>query len=478
MSKSQHLKLALATLLLASTLAVTPMEPAPPLHFKKKPQPLTQKAKWTPVTVVGLTSVGISTVYHFDSANAQAGFIIHDAANGQDSSVCYNQAIVNETIYGGIATGFSPQFCSQSSISRVDRAGHVLFINGDGSFFYSLAQGGLSASTVIQGGRFQEAIVNGVEFGATKSTDGGNNDYFRLFSRAADTQGNYPANFYALVANSTDDTFAQDPFNTLTLKKFDWNFKNTTDKVQFKNIEQVNFVANLGPQYILEAQWITGKGTTKARTPEEALSQTASKPACQYGAVNLRFFAKGPSTQYPQMYGGGGSLAFPCNLEANTRTYQGVVSFTNTLNYFYAINPDTGKIQVCNKTPKDLENVKNLTDFTRGCKTKINKDLILKAGEYYTAVGVLGAFNTDLTVVNIKNKSNVDTTLRQVVISFTGGDLPTIDTTTYYYTVYEQTIWRIKKKFNPGETLEASYYQPRRVFEPSSEEKQKEPVMF
>ena len=178
------------------------------------------------------------------------------------------------------------------------------------------------------------------------------------------------------------------------------------------------------------------------------------------------------------MYGGGGNLAFPCNQTANTRTYQGVVSFTNNLNYFYAINPDTGKIQVCNKTPKDLEDVRTLSDFTKGCKTKISKDLILKAGEYYTAVGVLGAFNTDLTVVNIKNKSNVDTTLRQVVISFAGGDLPTIDTKTYYYSVFEQTIWRIKKKFNPGETLEASYYQPSRVFEPSSEEKQKDAIIF
>ena len=231
MSKSQHLKLVLVTLLLASTFAVTPIKHLAPLHFKKKPQPLTQKAKWTPVTVVGLTSAGISTVYHFDSANAQAGFIIHDAASGQSSSTCYTQAIVNETIYGSISEGFTNKYCSLSSISRIDRYGHVLFINGDGSYVYSVTQGGLSSLGLQIEGNFQEAIAQGVEFGVTKSTDGEGNDYFRLFSRAADAQGNYPANFYALVANSTGDSFAEGLFNTLTLKKFGWNFKNTTKQV-------------------------------------------------------------------------------------------------------------------------------------------------------------------------------------------------------------------------------------------------------
>ena len=274
----------------------------------------------------------------------------------------------------------------------------------------------------------------------TKSTDGLGNDYFRIFSRASDASGNYPENFYALVSNTTNGAFVDGNYNSLTLKKIDWKFKQTSKDVKFNKIDQVNFVSNHDETFILEGQWITGKGTTTT----EDLSQTASKPACQYGAVNTRSFSQGPINNQT-MYGTLGKLHFSCGNSAGLRTYQGVVAYNSTNKYFYSINPDTGRIQVCWGIPGGFEATTSIADFTRECSLTVNTALKLEANEYYSVVGVLSTGNSYLTVVNIKNKTN-QLGLRQAVINFDGAsNLPTIDTETYLYAVNYDTIYRVKK---------------------------------
>ena len=451
--------IAIATLLIATTVAFD-FKVTGKHDFSNDQQPLSKRRKrWTPVNLFDIKANGTAQVLHFDSLNAQAGIVISD----NKANTCYVQAIVNETVYGVDGDNVTPQECTQAVITKLGQYGQILVTTGSGVYIYTRTNGDYSGIGQINsdGAKLSDVIAQGVEVGITKSTDGVDDtaDYFRVFSRASDINNTYPTNFYALIANSTGDTFAVGGNNTLTLKKFAWTFKNTSTDVKFTQIEQVNFVSDHDPRYVLEAQWITGKGRINAATEESGLEQLKTTPACQYGAVNTRYFALGPNPSTPIMYGYG-HLHFPCNLTTTpARTYQGVVSFTDALNYFYAIDPVKGNIQVCTHTPRDLDHVAHITDFTTGCFTTNNTKLVLGTNEYYSAVGILGTFNSDLTIVNIKVKGDPKS-LRQVVLSFSTGDLPTFDTDTYFYTVYEKTIWRIKQKFAPGEILLASYFLP------------------
>ena len=330
MSSSIHLKLAVFTILVTTCLSQS-MEPLPIIHFNKWTQhPLSQSgAKWTPISLPG-KPLKRSSILHFDSINADVSMIIYDSITPNISD-CYIYAIVNQTVYGTIGAGFSKQYCSMASITKIDRSGHVLFTTGSGQYYYITDQGKMSESGQIQG-NLLEALAQGVEFGLTKSNDGEKNDYFRIFSRASTMDGQYPENFYYLVSNTTFNGFSRGSYNTLTLKKTSWVFKNTSTDVNFSSIEQVNFVSTQGGEYVLEGQWITGKST----------NQNAS-PVCQYGAANLRYFADGPSPQDNIMYGYGG-LHFPCTITPSLSTYQGVIVYSGDLNYFYAINSQLEKI--------------------------------------------------------------------------------------------------------------------------------------
>ena len=144
-------------------------------------------------------------------------------------------------------------------------------------------------------------------------------------------------------------------------------------------------MSNFDGSFLLEGQWITGKGTTATG---EDLTQTATKSACQYGAVNTRNFAAGPGV-FDSMYGNQGKLHFPCSIQANQRTYQGVVAYDSSNKYFYAINPDSGRIQVCWGVPRVFEDTVSLRDLTRDCSFATRTGLRLGTNKYFSAVGIL-----------------------------------------------------------------------------------------
>ena len=444
MTQNLKIKLTIISFLVASSLSKA-LSPLPIVQFDGLSQGI---KRWNTVYLSPFGLDGAANTLHFDSVNSQASVIVYDPL-ATDRGNCYIYAVVNKTAYGIVGEGFTKQYCSLASITKIDRFGHVLFTTGEGEYTYVTDQKQLSILGKIKG-NFKEALAQGVEFGMTKSTDGYRRDYFRIFSRASDVNGKYPENFYALVSNSTEDSFAKGSSNTLTLKKFDWVFKNTSNDVQFSDIDQVNFVSGQDGFYILEGQWITGKGTST--------ETSSSGPVCQYGAVNLRFFAGGPSGQYPEMYGFGG-LDFACSLTPTLKTYQGVIAYSGDLNYFYAISPEEDKIQICNGLPKKYEGIKSIQNFTKGCKTGYKVGLGLNFQEYYSGVSVFGKGETELTIVNIKNKLDSDFN-RQVIVFLAQGELPTFDTDTYFYTVSENAIWRIKRRFKKDDPLIVSYYEP------------------
>ena len=453
MNPSQTLKLVFATLLLANALSKG-------LHKRRiienaKPELLGQSRTWRPLNIDPFEITGVGKVIHFSSLNSELVYTAHDSGDGKNpiTMACYMWALKDNRFYASDSFAFGREYCANSSVTKINSQGSLLFLNGDQGYFYVQNDGNYSYLGLRIDGDFSNVVSQGVEVALTKSGESGK-DYFRLFSRASDVNGNYPENFYALVANTTNGNFANGGYNTLTLKKLDWNFKQTSKDVRFTKIDQVNFISTQNQDWILEGQWITGKGTT---TTTEDLSQTASKPACQYGGVNTRSFLKGPVGNQT-MYGRDGSLHFPCSTSPGQRTYQGIVSYNTTNKYFYAINPDTGKIQVCWGIPSNFEFTTSLADLTSNCASATKPALKLQTNEYYSDAGVLAAGRSNLTVVNIKNKAN-NYALRQVVINFSGAsNLPTFDTETYFYSVYDAVIFRMKKVFKKGQVLEADYY--------------------
>ena len=415
-----------------------------------------QRKTWTSLTIDPEKITKLGKVLYFASLNAELVTKVLDQGDGKTSEKgCYLKALVNNTMYGSRIFGLEKNLCANSSATKINKEGSVLFVNGDLSYFYINRQGDISYTGYsVYVGIYYPGIAQGVEYGMTKSTDGLGHDYFRIFSRASDVNGNYPEDFYVLVSNATNGGFVDGNYSSLSVKRLGWKFKQTSNDVKFNKIDQVNFVTNHDESFLLEGQWITGKGTT---TTAEVLSQTASKPACQYGAVNTKSFSAGPKGN-DTMYGRLGTLHFSCGNSAGLRTYQGVVTYNTTNKYYYSINPDTGKIQVCWKIPGLFEETTSITEFTRDCSLTLNTALKLQTNEYYSIVGVLNTGRSNLTVVNIKSKADIYA-MRQVIIDFSGtSNLPTLDTETFFYSVSYDTIYRIKKTIPKGQSITGAFY--------------------
>ena len=437
------------TFLLASTLS----EGTQRSQIVQNAKPLSkspdlQGNRWTPLNIAAKKIKGLGRVISFSSLNADLVYTIHDSGDGkQVNKVCYMWALVNNTLYGSVNPAFDRDFCANSSVTKINQQGSVLLLNGDQSFSYINSQGTLSPRAKIQGDLRQVGIKH-IELGLTKSTDSFANDFFRLFSRASDVNGNYPDHFYALVSNTTKDSFTDSDYSTLTLQETKWEFKETTEDVKFSSIDQVNFVSSHDPEWVLEGQWITGYGPKAAGDPTAA-------PACQYGAVQSDYFINNQNSQN-SMYMK--SLSFPCIMHANERTYQGIVALNTANKYFYAINPNSGEIQVCSEIPTNFRETIAFTNFTRSCVFSTKIGLKLTPNEYYSDVGVLGAGDSRLTVVNIRNKA-VKFALRQVVVDFSGAsNLPTFDAETYFYSVHDKSIYRMRKAFMKDQTIHAEFY--------------------
>ena len=327
MSQSSLTKLIFATLLVGSILSAKLSRNT----FKKvDPNALQQTGGgWVPTNIGGDSVAGVGKVLTLDSSAAPIVAIYQDIG----PNVCMAAASLPEGIYTVQGVNKTISQCATWTVTKINKAGKLLFLKSGLDYIYITDEGDFSNDYFVRGD-ITQATAQGVQYGLTKSTeDDGNaaHDYFRIFSRASDVNGTYPTNFYALVSNSTGDTFTNGSDSILTLKKFDWTFKNTSNVVNFTNIDQVNFVSDHDPNFVLEAQFITGK--------------QGNQPACLYGGVNTRFFAQGPSLNNPNMYKFK-DFQFTCNLNATapTRTYQGLTSYKDALNYFYAINPDTGRI--------------------------------------------------------------------------------------------------------------------------------------
>ena len=443
MLKSTILALILATTLLQASHSIPeqPVEAFDP-YLKSQAANLEDPGKWIALDT-GTTTTGQGEVLSLDSLNSKADFRIFDFGG----KVCKLRSLINNKFYGFNINTDSQIGCAQSIISKINSDGQVLYISPiDGSYRYVTDK--FTYSKVLKVNESEtilKASAAGVDIGVTKTftSDKLVNDSFRIFSKASDATGAYPQNFYSLVSNAPANGFVKKNDSSLTLKKTEWQFKLTSQKITFSKITAVNFVSVHSPNTEYEGQFIIG--------------EDQGQPSCLFGVVDTYRFFKGKDS-FAQMYAGPNlSQDFSCGEQLN---YQGLVSKGGRVAFYYSINTFSGQIKVCADLPKNLIDITSAQNFGRVCGRSIVQILKLRANEYYSALDIIQNRGTFLTVVNIKRKGTGNS-LRQVLVDFGyGNNLPTFDTDTYFYGASEGRVWRIRRSFNKGQKVQISYFIP------------------
>ena len=230
----------------------------------------------------GLTLVGSGELLSFDAANSRAEYRIFDDGNG---GVCRVRAYIGTLFFFFDFQASSQLFCSQAVIARITQQGHVLFLDPrSGQYSYTTQSFRQTSVLQAQGDvNLEKAFSAGVQIAATKSYAKTNqeNDAFRIYSKASDSERNYPENFYYIESNAARNSFVKSFQSTLTFKASNWGFKNTTTSTRFQHIDAVNFIPDQAPASGDEAQFIMGTNH--------------GQNTCLFGVVNTYRFYKGPA---------------------------------------------------------------------------------------------------------------------------------------------------------------------------------------
>ena len=331
--------------------------------------------------------------------------------------------------------------------------------------------------------QIKDFISEGVDFHIVKPLQyvGNEKDYFILYSRASDLKGTYPSYFSLLISNNTSGNFFNHPSDTLTLSLSKVLPTQIPGGLKYNQISFVNWQEDYA-EYIRSGLWVQGIPSTTVENPKrtrfEALKrrlmqflpktgtkaqkalqddlrsfgglQDATKNQCQFSIIRSDSLLSGNLTDLVDSQ-------FLCSDKSNTQNgyvsiYQGIISFNNSIDYFYNINTANGSIQICTTVGSDYEQINSLLDFEAGClRTETQNlgknSLILAENEYVSDVQIHGGQQIRLTFVTIKTRGH-KSAFRQVYVNFDPRStlVPTIDVDTYYYGVSRVFIWRTLKK--------------------------------
>ena len=397
---------------------------------------LQQGPYWYSLSLAGITAQAKASVIDFDSTNTDAGIVIYSGNS------CFIFPVNQKLVKNLQIFGMGESECAKSKITRLNQKGDLILTIQEDQYLY-IPAGQIVGQYFKFVGNVTSAIIDGVDFGVTRAytseANGTPKAYLRIYSKASDQAGNYPKNFYILESTSTPKEFDEGKLGTLTLKPTDWVFSKTSTDVAFDKVNQVNFVTPLLKNPSMETQWILG--------------EASGSPKCQYGSVCTKKFEKGPSGGM-NMYGGEGRLHFACE---DPGAYQGIISHTKVVDFFYTIAPTTGAVKICTPSVISIFEVMKPGQLAKNCQTAASKGVVLGSNEYYSGVNVLGIDKPILAVVSIKTKGK-DISMRQVVLKLNNALLPTLDTDTYYYTALKNALWRVKKVFKTGDQLDTAFF--------------------
>ena len=380
----------------------------------------------------GLTLTGKARLLSLDAANSRAEYRIFDYGNG---GTCRVRAYIGTLFFFFDFQTNSQLICSQAIIARITQQGHVLFLDPTtGQYRYTTQSFRLTDVMNIKGSSLITQVSSvGVQIAATKAyaTSNQDKDAFRIYSKASDSNSNYPEKFYYLESDATRNSFVQTNSSSLTLKATNWEFKKTSNKANFQEIDAVNFIPVQEPGNGYEGQFITGR--------------YFNQNTCLFGVVDTYRFFKGTAS-FPQMYAGTNEdLDFSCG-----PTYQGIIMKGATPKFYYAINRNSGEIRVCGGLPSRIGDITSTNKFGTSCEVVSNPKLALVGNEYYGAVDVTNVFGKLFAVVTIRVK-DTGVRVRQVLANIgNAAGLPTFDTDTYFYAVSDGIIWRLPQRWGPG----------------------------
>ena len=439
-------KIQILTLLLATGLALA-TKPLPQADKPMKPtlahtslaQTSSQPGRWITLNT-GTTVNGRSSVLSFDSTNSHADYRIYD------SGFCKLRSFINGLFYSFDFEAPSQLACSQGIIAKLDPKGQVLFIDPSfGSYRYVTSTYAYSQTMTVSGfPTLTQLSAAGVDIAVTKTHNQNqqNFDGFRVYSKASDTNQNYPLNFYSLISDSFPNAFIIGKKNSLKLKETNWLYKKTSNKAQFDTIEAVNFIPVHGAANNDEGQFIFG--------------QYRGQNSCLFGVVDTYRYFEGTASYFQMYAGNNNNQAFSCGSD---KTYQGLIVQDKTPLYSYAIETQSGQLRVCSGLPSTISAIKDAAGFGNSCQTIRKPQLTLRQNEYYSAVNIEKIGKGLFGVVSVRTKGD-GVAFRQVYLNLGAGALPTFDIDTYFYTVAAGKIWRMSKKFNGGYPVQISYFVP------------------
>ena len=390
-----------------------------------------------------LSLYGMSELLSFDSTNSRAEYRIFDFGNG---GVCRVRAFIGSLFYNFDFQTQSQLSCSQAVIAQITQQGHVLFLDpSSGQYRYTTQSFSLTDVMNVQGSQsIAQVSAAGVQIAATKTDTSSrqNFDGFRIYSKASDSNSNYPLNFYYLASNAGRNSFVQSASSTLTLKTSNWVYKRTSNRANFQQIDSVNFVPVHGDRDF-EGQFIMGR--------------YYGQDTCLFGVVNTLKFFTGRST-FPQMYANPqNSQDFSCGNGAN---YQGILMNGPTPQFSYSINRNSGQMRVCSGLPQRIGSITSVNQLGNSCQIAANGALSLNGNEYYGAVDLTRIGGNTFGFVTIRVK-DTGTRVRQVFVDFANsGNLPIFDTENYMYSVSGVNIFRLPKNWGAGATVYLDYFNP------------------
>jgi hypothetical protein len=257
-------------------------------------------------------------------------------------------------------------------------------------------------------------------------------EFFVLASKASDKDGNYPGEMFMLDSNSS--RIGLNNNSILTLKKSKLNFSDFFENLE--NVHSVNWQSDSG-KYILSGIWVCGGQQSEGASG----SESARVDSCKYARVDSNFFYDGDK---------------PTDLEwtyFEGMVVSGVINYSDKIDWYYEINPLSGRFKLCSPEENDFEKIIRQNLFERKCGQIVNENLKFEEKEEYVgSVGVRKADSVSLVKIRSKKLAEVGE-WREVFLNLNQADVPEIDTEKFYYAVGEEGLFQIGKELGSGEDL-------------------------
>jgi hypothetical protein len=332
----------------------------------------------------------------------------------------------------------SQQYCSRLKATKIDlrRAKLVTYVDNDGDLHYFVIDD--VSSFEFKGWKTEpsdmfdeDCLLKNIEYEVIKPvTRSGEDELFFIYSKSSNADGHYHPNvmFFSTGGKIDSDTFLEETilFDRMPLIFRDTNFGNfskAVNSVQWREDYQENVISGF---------WLNYKKGSEGNL-------------CKFAKLDAEAFSQNSRVSAISRY--------EC---LNGTNYQGFINYWDRINFWYNVEPATGKLTLCKPSSDNLYEIRSYGDFQSDCQTKVADDLKMDESEYVTEVN---SRKDRVVVVRIRSKESF-ATWREVVVNQGGTDLPDIDVNQNCYSAYRNNFFVVRKNIQSGDLKVEAYPAP------------------